>query len=240
MKVSTTKVIKPGVPFGHTKRAQPNLNSVAEALISLDATTPERAISPPTLSKLTGIDRSHLLRLLTDRPGFVRTISIVAGKRGLGFYMLPEFVEAGVEEGSAFPRHYARLFRPDLPLEVVISDGSDAEGRVTKFDRVSEVLPAARVEYSGKSPVGGNILIDFVTLNDETLAKMLKYHGELTRTISYEITNAIAKALDGKVYSLTTLESHMVSLVSTYMWLREHHKDPEVALIIQRHLEGKG
>lgn len=221
-----------------------NLNTIAKVLTQKGALEdPRTALNTTDLAKEANLDRAHMLRLITDRPGFVKVVSIFRGKRSQGYYYLADFLQAARAE---FEHNYYPFKTPynkdGWPSEVVLTEMVEEPATLTpelkaemaQVEAITESVTArAEIKYSGKRPTQAPVLIDAIEMTPDAVEGFLRALNRMGDNLTLAFSETIQAIVEGR--KCQNLDTPMVNLISGYIWLRDRAaKDPEARLVLSQ------
>jgi hypothetical protein len=94
-------------------RGHANLNKMAQVCIENRATNPDTALSLSSVARRAGIDISQASRLLSNKPGFVRTMRQQGNKKPVmtGVYYMPAFYSMAQVSGHYYPHSVMMILK---------------------------------------------------------------------------------------------------------------------------------
>ncbi len=227
--VVQTTLYHPKAIFGPTGRALPNLDRLAAHFVANNYFSIERAPSIKVLAHALNMDRSHVFRLVKDRAGFVKVITIAGTQRTIGWYYEQKFYQDAFNDtGTYYPGDTTRLGARQLwsAEQVVTMLSHEPEAIETKPETPYHVVVS-------KSPATKNeaVLIETVLVDEARLTGAVKNLGVIAGNTRDDFMRAFTAIRNGTSVDLEQLESNLVVLASLYQWLRKPH-EPEEALLL--------
>ena len=216
--------------FGSTGRIWPNLDKLAAYFVHNNFVSVDRAPSVKTVAHSLGMDRSHVFRLIKERPGFVKVITINGRERTIGWFYERRFYEVAAETTDYYPKDLSRLAQHRVwPAEIVVtitepetSEPADTPQPEQFYTRVLSTSPAPKYEP---------LLVETVVVDEARLAGAIDNLGVITDNTKDDFMEVFAAIRNGSKVDLSKLESNLVVLASLYQWLRKPH-EPEDALLL--------
>lgn len=206
--------------FGQVSRAHHNLNKLAYEMWLARADHPTRTADVNTLAGMIDSDRSNVLRLFKKRPGFVKVIEVIDGRRSVGYYYQKEFYKEAENQGAGYyPFNTAPLVRADWPAEQVLSETPES---------LSTII------YTGQREKGNPVKVETVDLSEdgENLTRIIANRAILGPRINEELDRNLELVRQGVSLDLDKLESTITVLLSLYNWIKSSPDHPENALIL--------
>lgn len=217
-----------------TGRAWSNLNLIAKKLVELGALSEHKTVSISRLARMLDMDNSHVTRLISNKVGFVKTVSQTATGSyiGSGIYYHAE-VRALAKDGEFYPRAEGlatlvhRLGAVGLPrIKVIPYTGERAAPKPEKTKPVVDTYLTDLIHKAGKMPDGefGVPYLDIPpTISTTDLESLL---GNAVGPLPDLMISALPV---GDIESLSAdVAKHLVNFASAYHMLNDLKKMSEV------------
>lgn len=235
--------------FSRNLRGHGKLSELAEKLFNLDITEPHKAIRIVDIVDLMpGFDRSLVTRLLTDRPGFIKTIFIQGSARNSGWYVDPKFVkEAQKRDQGYYPVDNRVFMFEKQPAEQVVLVGSEGETNESLSDLEDVHMPVAPAEVfepviqtitTAEHEVDRPIQVNLAALSKKQVSTILAKIDSLLEGIKKLVLSYAESAKTSQNFEITNLEKQLVYLLTLVEWLRDAKNDPDKQVLIHTVLNG--
>ena len=226
-----TTLFHPKALFGSTGRVWQSLDKLAAHFVNNGYMSESRAPSVKAIAHALNMDRSHVFRLLKERPGFVKVITIDGTERTIGWYYEKRFYDNAAEKNNYYPKDTTRLGAHRVwPAEVVVTIQVDEEPE-PEIEQPVDILMYTRVVSTSPAPKYEPLLVETVVVDEARLAGAIDNLGMITDNTKDDFMEVFAAIRNGSKVDLSKLESNLVVLASLYQLLRKPH-EPEDALLL--------